>query len=73
VAASATIFVDCPAYLDARGSARCGLPAEVQDSYVVASTDGLLESARILCPRGHYFNGQIESLTLDQVARAELL
>jgi hypothetical protein len=27
MAASAMMFVDCPAYLDARGLARCGLPA----------------------------------------------
>jgi hypothetical protein len=25
------IFVDCPAYLDERGLARCGLPAEIHD------------------------------------------
>jgi len=66
MAASTTVFVDCPAYLDARGLARCGLPAEVQDSYRVASTDGPLESARIQCPRGHYFNGQLDSLTWDE-------
>jgi hypothetical protein len=63
--ARAMAFVDCPAYLDARGAARCGLPAEIQDSYQVRSTDGPMESARILCPRGHFFNGQIESLTSD--------
>ena len=61
--ASALMFMDCPAYLDARGLARCGLPAEIQDPYLVQSTDGPLESARIRCPRAHYFNGPIESLT----------
>ena len=63
MAASALMFTDCPAYLDARGLARCGLPAEIQDPCLVQSTDGPLESARIRCPRGHYFNGPIESLT----------
>jgi hypothetical protein len=65
MATNAMIFVDCPAYLDARGLARCGLPAEIQDPYLVPSTDGPLESARIRCPRGHCFNGPIQSLTWD--------
>lgn len=60
------MFVDCPAWMDRTGSVRCGLPAEVQDRYVMRSTDGPLESARIRCPRGHYFNGPVESLTLEQ-------
>jgi hypothetical protein len=30
------------------------------------STDGPLESARIRCPRGHWFNGPIESLTFGE-------
>jgi hypothetical protein len=54
-------FVDCPAYTDKRGTIRCGLPAEVEDRYTMASTDGPLESARIRCPRGHWFNGPIEA------------
>jgi len=32
----------------------------------MGSTDGPLESARISCPRGHWFNGPIESLTWDK-------
>jgi hypothetical protein len=48
------------------GSARCGLPAEVQGRYTMRSTDGPLESARIRCPRGHFFNGPVESLTLGE-------
>jgi hypothetical protein len=60
------MFVDCPAYLDARGLARCGLPAEIQDPYLVQSTDGPLESARTKCPRGHCFNGPIQSLTWEK-------
>ncbi len=58
------MFVDCPAYLDKHGAARCGLPAEVECRYTVRSSDGPLESAKIRCPRGHWFNGPIESLTL---------
>ncbi len=59
-------FMDCPAYMDKRGTARCGLPAEVECRYTVRSTDGPLESARIRCPRGHWFNGLVESLTWDK-------
>ncbi len=56
------MFLDCPAYLDADGSARCGLPAAVQYRYTMTSTDGPLESAKIRCPRGHAFNGPVEAL-----------
>lgn len=59
-----TEFLDCPAYLDEAGSARCGLPAHVEFRYVMGSTDGLLESAKIRCPGGHWFNGPIGWLTL---------
>jgi len=57
------MFLDCPGYMDRRGTVRCGLPAEVMDWYAVRSTDGPLESAKIRCPRGHLFNGPVESLT----------
>jgi hypothetical protein len=60
---SEVAFLDCPAYMDACGATRCGLPAEVEDWYAMRSTDGPLECARIRCPRGHMFNGPIESLT----------
>jgi hypothetical protein len=60
---SNVMFLDCPAYLDGPGPARCGLPAEVEHRYTVSSTDGPLPSARIRCPRGHWFNGPVESLT----------
>jgi hypothetical protein len=66
VETSGVKFLVCPAYLDAHGARRCGLPAEVQERYVLGSTDGPLESVRIRCPRGHWFNGPIESLTWDQ-------
>ena len=66
---ASVMFLDCPAYMDKTGSVRCGLPAEVQGRYLMSSTDGALESARIRCPRGHWFNGPIESLTVRASAR----
>jgi hypothetical protein len=62
------MFLDCPEYLDRDGAVRCGLPAEVEDRYTVRSSDGPMESAKIRCPRGHWFNGPIESLTLPAVS-----
>jgi hypothetical protein len=59
------MFLDCPAYLDDEHAVRCGLPAEVRRRFNMRSTDGLLESAMIRCPSGHWFNGPIESLTWD--------
>jgi hypothetical protein len=55
-------FLDCPEYAGPSGAVRCGLPAEVQYWYTVQSSDGPLVSARICCPRGHWFNGPLESL-----------
>ena len=60
------MFLDCPEYVDKECMVRCGLPAEVVRRYAVASTDGPLESAKICCPRGHWFNGPIESLSWDK-------
>jgi hypothetical protein len=60
------IFMDCPAYMDEDGVVRCGLPAEVEYRYAVRSSDGPLESAKVRCPRGHWFNGPVESLTWDK-------
>jgi hypothetical protein len=57
------MFLDCPAYMDEQGGTRCGLPAEVQYRYAVGSSGGPLESAKIRCPRGHWFNGPVEFLT----------
>lgn len=54
------IFLDCPAYLDKHGGARCGLPAEVENLYTLHSSAGALEAVRIRCPRGHCFNGPVE-------------
>jgi hypothetical protein len=64
------MFLDCPEYMDWHGAARCGLPAAVEDRYTVRSTDGPLESVRIRCPRGHFFNGPIESLTWEKAVHA---
>ena len=63
---SEMMFVDCPAYMDRRGAARCGLPAEVEYRYAVRSSDGPLESAKTRCPRGHWFNGPVDLLTWDK-------
>jgi hypothetical protein len=57
------MFLDCPAYMDRDGAQRCGLPAEVEYRYELGSSDGPLASAKIRCPRGHWFNGPLESLT----------
>ena len=59
------MFLDCPAYLDKHGAVRCGLPAEVKDRYLVSSTGGPLECAKIRCPRGHWFNGPVETITRE--------
>ena len=56
-------FLDCPAYMDDLGAVRCGLPAAVDYRYTCQSSGGPLESAKIRCPRGHNFNGPVESLT----------
>ena len=54
------MFIDCPA---------CGLPAEILDLYRVQSTEGPLESARVGCPRGHWFNGLLEVLVRNEPVR----
>jgi hypothetical protein len=60
------MFLECPAYMNNDGTARCGLPAAVEYRYTVSSTDGPLESAKTRCPRGHCFNGPLESLTWEK-------
>jgi len=62
------MFLDCPEYMDRHGTARCGLPAAVEYRYAVRSTDGPLESVKIRCPRGHCFNGPIDSLLWDKAS-----
>ena len=59
------MFIDCPEYMDKRGAVRCGLPAEVESRYIMRSTEGPLLSAKIRCPRGHWFNGPVDSLIWD--------
>src|SRR5579864_5980478 len=66
------MFLNCPAYLDQAGTARCGLPAEVKYRFTMRSSDGPLESAMIRCPVGHWFNGPIEFLTWDGRAGRDL-
>ena len=48
------MYLDCPEYMNDERTLRCGLPAEVVYRYTVASTDGPLESAKILCPCHHW-------------------
>ena len=64
------MFFDCPAYMDKTGAVRCGLPAAVEDRHTMRSTDGPLVSAKIRCPRGHCFNGPLESLLWDRALAA---
>jgi len=63
-------FLDCPAYLDPADLTRCGLPAEIVRRFIMASTDGPLESVTIKCPVGHFFCAPVEFLSLqsNQVA-----
>lgn len=65
------MFLDCPAYLDQDGATRCGLPAEVSHRFIMRSTDGPMESAKIRCPVGHWFNGPIEFLTWDNTDKRD--
>jgi hypothetical protein len=43
----------------------CGEAAEVLDRFVLESTDGPVDHARVRCVRGHWF-----LLSLDALARA---
>ncbi len=63
---ASAVFLDCPAYMDSQGTIRCALPAEVEYVYSMHSTDGPLESAKIRCPRGHCFNGPIETFVRER-------
>ena len=67
------MFLDCPAYMDAEGKSRCGLPAEVRCRFIMDSSEGPLESVMIRCPVGHSFSAPIEFLTFKrQPSTAEL-
>ena len=63
-------FLDCPAYQDEEGLARCGLPAEVLRRFIMESTDGPLESVMIKCPVSHLFTAPVEFLSLKRSPRA---
>ena len=63
---SQAMFLECPAYLDTDGPTGCGLPAEVEARYTMRSTEGPLESAKIRCLRGHWFNGPTALLTIRE-------
>ena len=54
---SHAMFLNCPAHMDNDGATRCRLPAEVEYRYILNSTDGPLESAKIRCARGHFSTG----------------
>jgi hypothetical protein len=61
---ASTTFLDCPAYMNEDGTVRCGLPAVVEDSYTLDSTDGPVTSVKIQCPTGHWFSGPVAALTV---------
>ena len=65
-------FVDCPAYMDRHGTARCGLPVALEYRYTVSSADGPLQAARIRCLRGHWFNAPIQALTVQNCPSAAI-
>jgi hypothetical protein len=65
-------FIDCPAYVHRRGTARCGLPAAVEDRYTLDSTDGPVTAVRIRCPRGHWFSGPVDALTVPATAASKV-
>ena len=41
----------------------CGAPAEMESRFVLESTDGPIEHARVRCLRGHWFVLAVEWLT----------
>jgi hypothetical protein len=65
-----TTLLDCPAYLNAGGTVRCGLPAAVEDRYTLGSTDGAVPAVRIRCPNGHWFSGPVDALAVSFAAPA---
>jgi hypothetical protein len=42
----------------------------VEDRYSIRSTDGMLDGVRIRCPRGHWFLGPVDALTVPERPRA---
>jgi hypothetical protein len=62
-------FLNCPGRLGEQQAELCGLPAEVQYRYTAETSDGPLESAKIRCPLGHWFNGPIASLVPQETTQ----
>lgn len=67
------VFLDCPAFMDGDGTARCGLPAVVDYRYALSSPDGPVAGVKIRCPRGHWFSGPVDALTRHAGAAADRL
>lgn len=67
-----TTFLDCPAYANRGGTARCGLPAAVEDRYTLGSTEGPVTAVRIRCPKGHWFSGPVDALTVHAAPASEV-
>jgi hypothetical protein len=44
------MFMDCPAYMDRRGTIRCGLPAAVEYRYTVSTMAGCWKAPRSAAP-----------------------
>jgi hypothetical protein len=44
------MFMDCPAYMDRRGTVRCGLPAAVEYRYTVSTMAGCWKAPRSAAP-----------------------
>jgi hypothetical protein len=59
---ASVMFLECPAHASDDGRSRCGHPAAVEYRYAAESSGGPVESMKIRCPRGHWFNGSVQSL-----------
>lgn len=56
LAAGLERLVNCP---------ECGLPAEIQDRFSLASTDGAVAHVALGCFGGHFFRMAVERLPAD--------
>ena len=68
-----TTFLDCPAFIGRDGTARCGLPAAVEHRYTLGSTDGAVTGVKIRCPRGHWFSGPVDVLTVQAASVPDVI
>jgi hypothetical protein len=57
--------------LDLVGCPACAAPAEVVERYVLASTDGPIEHATVLCAVRHRFTVLVERLDTSHSVREE--